>query len=155
MDKAKKKQLKKAVTWGLLAALVAGLAAVVLALALGIGFLLVPKGWGEEGRHHVYRTQLGTKLRSEWYIENGRYYYFDSEGHMATDFMEVDGKIYYFGETDGRMRTGWQRIDGTIYYFGAVDGRMRTGVAQIDGKSYTFSSGGKLIGWPEGAYPRF
>jgi len=133
--------------------LIAALVAVALALAAGVGFLMVPKGWAWEDGHYSYRTQLGTKLTSEWFEENGLYYYFDSEGHMVTDLTEVDGHTYYFGKTDGRMRTGWQRIEGEVYYFGETDGRMRTGRVTIGGKNYIFSGDGTLIGWPDGSYP--
>ena len=73
---------------------------------------------------------------------------------MVTGFEEVGDYTYYFGKSDGRMRTDWQNIDGDIYYFGENDGRMRTGTVQIDGLIYRFTADGKLVGWPNGHYPK-
>ena len=134
--------------------LVVGLSAAAVGLFAAIVFLMVPKGWSQQDGHHIYRTELGTRISSEWHQENGIYYYFDEDGHMVTGFVDVDGHTYYFGETDGRMRTGWQKIGADLYYFGESDGRMRTGRILLDGKAYVFDNSGRLTDWLEGHYPK-
>ena len=49
---------------------------------------------------------------------DGKRYYLDSEGMMATGWLEEDGKTYYLDE-DGIMQTGEVEIDGIFYTFDA------------------------------------
>lgn len=49
---------------------------------------------------------------------DGSYYYFDSEGSVATGFTTIDQNTYYFNAS-GKMATGWIQIDGTYYFFNA------------------------------------
>ncbi len=58
---------------------------------------------------------------SEWVKDNGSYYYYYSDGTMATGWQELEGYWYYF-YSDGSM-TWSNEVDG--YYLGA-DGRMVT-----------------------------
>ncbi len=55
---------------------------------------------------------------------NFDWFYFDVNGHMATGWIEDNGKKYYLNPesdgTKGRMITGWQQIDNKWYYFNEV-----------------------------------
>lgn len=59
---------------------------------------------------------------NDWLKENGKEYYFDSNGCMvASEVKKIDGCIYYFN-TDGVMKEstesfkGWKKIHGQWYY---------------------------------------
>ena len=59
---------------------------------------------------------------NNWLKENGKEYYFDSNGCMvASEVKKIDGCIYYFN-TDGVMKEstesfkGWKKIHGQWYY---------------------------------------
>lgn len=66
-----------------------------------------------------------------------------SEENM-TGWQKEDGKWYYYN-TDGERLTGWQKISGDWYYFNE-SGAMVTGTQTINGKTYTFSNSGVWAG---------
>ena len=53
--------------------------------------------------------------------ESTAWYYFNQEGHMASGWIQDQGRRYYLnpvsGQTQGAMMTGWQLIDEIWYYF--------------------------------------
>ena len=54
---------------------------------------------------------------------------------------DTDGKRYYLND-EGVMATGWLKEDGATYYLDE-DGIMQTGLVTIDGKDYNFDPTGK------------
>jgi hypothetical protein len=67
----------------------------------------------------------GTMAASGWrqipWGESTAWYYFNQEGHMASGWIQDQGRRYYLnpasGQTQGAMMTGWQLIDEIWYYF--------------------------------------
>jgi len=64
-----------------------------------------------------YNDSIGNSIKNNWFYDKGyeRYYYLQSDGDMATGWLNNNGKWYYFGN-DGAMKTGWQLVGGTWYY---------------------------------------
>ncbi|EHI97928.1 cell wall binding repeat-containing protein [Clostridium sp. DL-VIII] len=106
---------------------------------------------------------------SEWVKDNGSYYYYYSDGTMATGWQELDGYWYYFYDDgsmtwsnevdgyylgpDGRMVTseGWVNTkednSGTWYYVGGSNGEVVKGWNRIDGDFYYFNYPGGSMTW--------
>lgn len=88
-------------------------------------------------------------LANQWKVINGKWYYFDKSGAMATDWLYYAG-WYYMGK-DGGMRTGWQQIGNDLYYFykekdsrGNVCGMMAKNTT-VDGKKSAVTAGWLII----------
>lgn len=72
-----------------------------------------------------YRYDNGTWPFNQWghLLHNGKteWYYFKSDGYMATGWLEYQGRKYYLNPisdgTQGRMMTGWTNIEGKWCYF--------------------------------------
>jgi len=84
----------------------------------------------------------GTYAKDDWIGENGKWYYFGSNGYMVTGWKQINGKWYYFGST-GVMQTGWKKISGYWYYFSS-QGLMQTGWKKLSGKYYYFRDDGSM-----------
>ncbi|MFJ8119872.1 hypothetical protein [Bacillus mycoides] len=79
------------------------------------------------------------ELASDWKEIDGNWYYFDSNGEMASSDWQMDYEFqWYYLNSDGKMAIGWKAIDGKAYYFNSK-GIMAVGRIMIDGKSYFFS----------------
>lgn len=106
-----------------------------------------------------YFGRDGKAIKSKWFKINESWYYFDSEGQMATGLQEIDGSTYYFGgEDDGVRKTGWIQLedadsndpdDSTCWYYFDNSGRMVENQIdrKIDGNYYTFVDGKMQTGW--------
>lgn len=128
--------------------------------------------WHQNDKGWWYGYSDGTYAQNEWKTINGKTYYFDNEGYMATN-QYVDG--YWLGsngewDQDNKARgwrksakgwwydgangwypkSRWLKIDGDWYYFDQ-NGYMVTGKQTIDGKTYTFGSNGKLQSYASGS----
>jgi lysophospholipase L1-like esterase len=98
-----------------------------------------------------------------WVKTNGKWYYFNSSGAMATGWTKVSGTWYcmnssgvmqtgwknsngkwYYLNSSGAMATGWTKISGKWYYMNST-GIMQTGWKKISGKWYYFEPSGKMI----------
>lgn len=68
-----------------------------------------------------FNDSKGTPLKNQWYYYNkdGKDYYLDQNGNMATGWIQLGGEWYYLG-SDGAKKTGWQ-YDGSAWYY--MDGR--------------------------------
>ena len=62
---------------------------------------------------------------------------------VITGWVEENGRRYYYN-SDGTPHTGWLRHYGESYYF-HPDGTMAVGEVIIDGKAFHFSSQGKRV----------
>lgn len=56
------------------------------------------------------------KIKQEWEMLDGEYYYFDDNGRVITGWQQIVGVWYYF-ESHGAMQTGWKSIENIWYYF--------------------------------------
>ena len=85
-------------------------------------------------------------VTSGWKWIGGNWYWFESDGVMATGWQKISGKWYYF-DSDGVRQSGWQKVSGKWYYLDA-DGIMLTGWQKISGTWYHFTAGGAMqTGW--------
>lgn len=109
----------------------------------------------------------GSIVRGGWLVDDGDLYYMGEDGSPLHGIAEIDGKTYFFDESgrmasgwfndqgkkyyvkNGKLLTGWQKIDSTSYYFDE-DGIMHTGFLQTPEGTYFFGRDGKLgSGWVE------
>ncbi|MCB6288624.1 hypothetical protein NE598_20705, partial [[Clostridium] scindens] len=117
--------------------------------------------WVSSGGYWYFLQLDGQYVKDSTLTINGRVYYFDGFGRMATNWKKIDDAWYFFG-TDGVMRYGWQYIGNIWYYFhdeGTISegkGIMYSaeifqetkGCMVIDGKLYRFQNSGALyVGW--------
>ena len=108
------------------------------------------------------------KIGSHWY------YFYPENGIMATDSVQINGKVYafetsgalhekagwfrydyedyvywYLTNADGTCRTGWQKVGSNWYYFDPEWGSMQTGWIWIEDKDYFFDDNGVWVKNPE------
>ena len=103
-----------------------------------------------DGKKKYYSNKTHSFVTNQLIQIDGSYYYFDSEGSVATGFTTIDQNTYYFSAS-GKMATGWIQIDGTYYFFNA-SGIMKTSSWQ--GNYYLNSEGKMLVNafTPDGYY---
>lgn len=72
-----------------------------------------------------------------WYLNNGKKYYYDIQGNLVNGLQEIDGYNYLFG-TDHEMQTGFQDVVDKTFYFVPEYGKMliNYGITFIDDKKY-------------------
>lgn len=116
--------------------------------------------WDEDAPdvYYYYFGKDGKAAMAKWQVIEGKYYYFDDEGHMKTGKMELDGDTYYLGkETDGVMKTGWVQLtneaedpeEDTVWHFFDNAGKMVMNQVdrKINGNYYSFEDGVLQTGW--------
>ncbi|MCI7805206.1 MAG: hypothetical protein MR503_09075 [Oscillospiraceae bacterium] len=86
-------------------------------------------------------------ISSGWeYSDDGKVYYYDTDGNKLTGLQEIDGKTYYFAP-NGAVKNGWFDIDGVRMFFDLDTGENLTGwIDYMDGKFYADPVNGKLTG---------
>ena len=105
-----------------------------------------------------YYGKDGKNVTSRWQSIDDKWYYFDSDSHMATGKVEIDDAIYYLGDsTDGVMKTGWIQLEentddpdeSTSWHYFDRNGKMVINQVdkRIDGSYYTFVDGKMQTGW--------
>lgn len=113
-----------------------------------------PEPWvlDESGRWW-YQLGSGEWLKDDWYIDQGKWIYFDEDGWLVTGWLYVDNHWYfknsdwYYMDSSGYMQTGWQKINNKWYYLGTT-GEMQTGWQYIDNEWYYFDFSGEMqTGW--------
>lgn len=73
-----------------------------------------------------YIKPNGSRCSSEWFMIDGKWYYFDQEGRMVTGwFFDPTYQAWFYLASDGSMAVGWIQLpDGKWYYLNPVsDGR--------------------------------
>ncbi len=103
-------------------------------------------GWHQVdgGKTWFYFNADGTAKQSEWWNDNGTWYWFNSNCGAATGWAKVDGEWYFF-KGNNAMKTGWEKVDGNWYYM-ASSGKMVTGWCEVNGKWYYFSKASNSLG---------
>lgn len=82
--------------------------------------------WHKDGTGWWYEHADGSYPKNAWEKIDGKWYYFNGNGYMATGWIKDKSKWYYLG-TDGAMyENRWMNYNGKFYYLGA-DGAMLTG----------------------------
>ena len=119
------------------------LAVMALALAVAVApvaALAKQAGWQRSGSRWWYAYSDGTYARAGLKEIDGKTYYFDKSGWMATGWQKVGGKWYWFASSGAMKRSGW--VAGT-YYVGS-DGAMLTSCKTPDG--YWVGKDGRWVG---------
>lgn len=96
-------------------------------------------GWVSSGGRWWYRNADGSYPKSTWKLINGSWYYFESDGWMATGWKKLDGEWYYL-TSSGAMATGWVKLNGK-YYFMNGSGVMQHDTWVDNGAYYVNSDG--------------
>ena len=96
-------------------------------------------GWVSSGGRWWYRNADGSYPRSTWKLINGSWYYFESDGWMATGWKKLGGEWYYL-TSSGAMATGWVKLNGK-YYFMNGSGVMQHDTWVDNGAYYVNSDG--------------
>ena len=102
-----------------------------------------------------FRLTTGRYAENRWGIIDGRWYYFDHNGRMVTDWQQLNGVWYYLatsedtkrteGIKEGEMRIGWvYDLFYQKWFYLDKDGAMATGWREIDGKWYYFYEDGSM-----------
>lgn len=86
-----------------------------------------------------YRNADGSYPKSTWKLINGSWYYFESDGWMATGWKKLGGEWYYL-TSSGAMATGWVKLNGK-YYFMNGSGVMQHDTWVDNGAYYVNSDG--------------
>lgn len=83
--------------------------------------------WVQINNKWQYNDEIGNTLKNAWFYDRnyGKTYYLQTDGTMATGWLNNNGKWYYLG-IDGAMKTGWI-LDGNKYYYLYSDGSMAYG----------------------------
>ncbi|MHA8110601.1 KxYKxGKxW signal peptide domain-containing protein [Lactobacillaceae bacterium Melli_B4] len=121
-----------------------------------------------DGQSHYYDSINGYEGINLFYLYNGKYYYFDSNGNMVknkfVDAIPNTDYNYYFGN-DGAAVDGNQTIDGKNYLFNDGiqvknnmiinpdstfsyydnNGLVTTTPTNINNQNFNFNSDGKLV----------
>lgn len=76
-----------------------------------------------------------------WYLNNGKKYYYDITGSLVFGLQEIQGKRYYFDSTNNEMLSGFQNIGDKTFYFLPNSGEMSssTGIVIINNAKYYFN----------------
>lgn len=95
--------------------------------------------WVQVNGRWQYKDSMGNPVKNNW-ISN---YYLQSDGNMATGWLNYGGIWYYLGD-DGAKKAGWQLVNGNWYYMDS-EGRMQTGwIKDVSGKYYYLYSNGDM-----------
>ena len=89
-----------------------------------------------------YDNGDGTYPASQWFFDEMKYYYFNSQGYLQTGWIKDNGYWYYSTEY-GILEKTWLQYNGTWYYFNS-DGVMITGWMKIKDKWYYFDASGAM-----------
>jgi len=90
----------------------------------------------QNGKTYYYDSN-GKKVTG-WQTINNEKYYFNSDGEMQKGITTIQGKKYFLGVTKGKLMRGWIEWNGNKYYADPTTGVLAQGVTTIDGKTYFF-----------------
>ena len=93
-----------------------------------------------------YNDSLGNPLKNTWFYDRNynKNYYLQSDGYMATGWINNNGTWYYL-DGSGTMQTGWKQINSNWYYLDN-SGKMKTGwFKDIDEKYYFLNYTGEMF----------
>ena len=95
------------------------------------------------------RSVLAAMVAPGWFVENGSYHYFYSNGSLAYGWLQYGGKWYYFNGYSNLVVSDWVQSSGSWYYMGSSGAMLTNSWVLYKGKYYYMNSGGKLVanGW--------
>lgn len=122
---------------------------------------IMKTGWFTDGNGNTFHLNTVSDgyqgaMRTGWYAENGKWFFFDGNGYMKTGLIKVDGAVYFM-QADGSLFVGTMNVGGVNYNFteyGTTNGapavgaeatyatKATTTTTKISGSSGGSSSGG-------------
>ena len=103
------------------------------------------EGWAKKDGKWFYFEKSGA-MATGWKKISNKWYYLEKSGVMATGWKKVSNKWYYL-ENSGAMATGWKKISNKWYYL-ENSGAMATGWKKVSNKWYYLeNSGAMATGW--------
>lgn len=103
------------------------------------------KQWVQSNNNWQYIDDTGTPLKNVWFYDrnNGKNYYLQADGNMATGWFFNNGYWYYLDES-GARQSGWLINNGEWYYLD-LEGVMKTGwVMDMTGRYYYLQENGVM-----------
>lgn len=104
-----------------------------------------PSQWVNVNGQWQYNDVSGNPLKNTWFYDNsnGKTYYLQADGNMATGWIIYNGYWYYLDQS-GAKQTGWQHL-GSYWYYLDSEGKMQTGwLHDSDGKWYYLYDSGAM-----------
>lgn len=81
--------------------------------------------WYNDAAGNMYKDASGNFLNDGWRQLDGKWYYFQADGHAKRGWFQDNGTWYYTDE-NCVMKTGWVLVDSKWYYLDQ-SGAMKTG----------------------------
>ena len=95
--------------------------------------ILAEAGWGQDVQGWYYVKADGKRAANEWLALEGREYWIEPNGYMATGWKKFTGEKWrYFGSSGDLAKNTWVTSGGKWYYVGA-DGVMLANTTTPDG----------------------
>lgn len=104
-----------------------------------------PSQWVNVNGQWQYNDVSGNPLKNTWFYDNsnGKTYYLQADGNMATGWIIYNGSWYYLDQS-GAKQTGWQHLGSSWYYLDS-EGKMQTGwFKDSNGKWYYLYDSGAM-----------
>ena len=134
---------KRKIRYGILAALLFGIAAKGLPAESGVYAMELS---GNPVLKVTGTEEVMADTPGRWVLTEDKWYYLDSEDNPVTGWITVKGKRYFL-DADGVMQTGWITVEGDKYYLDE-NGRMKSGWLHTEDGWYYLQKNGKMkCGW--------
>ena len=118
-----------------------------------VGWVQIGDDWYHFSEHSYELGLCDDRWYAEGTYPNVTRYYLGDDGKMVTGLVRLPRRVtdtigdesYYYFESNGKMATGWKKINGEWYYFypeGSMDdkGNGNSGSA-VEGRSFTDGNG--------------
>lgn len=99
--------------------------------------------WAKNAKGWWYQYYNGKYPKNKWLKIDGKIYYFNKKGYMATGKKSYRGNTYFLKKS-GVLYTGWKTIKGKRYYFSPNTGAAVTGWQTIGEDRYYFGKKGVM-----------
>lgn len=102
-----------------------------------------PGYWKRNTKGWWYQYYNGKYPKNKWLKIDGKIYYFNKKGYMATGQKRYQGNLYFLKKS-GALHTGWKSLKGKRYYFSTETGAAVTGWQTIGEERYCFGANGVM-----------
>lgn len=105
------------------------------------------EGWMQDSVGWWYKNADGSWPKNQWKKIGSQWYFFKTDGYMATGWIMSGSNWYYLGgASDGAMKTGWVESGGKWYYLSAAaDHTLGTMLSNTTVGSYRLGADGAWI----------